>query len=180
MFGFGSNELNTPLGQMIKTATDCLRLGPDWDKNIEICEAIYKSRDKADLAVKALRKRLQDQDKHTVYLTLILLDTCMKNCGVDFPSAFDKHLMDEVINIAKGSRGPKNSEEALKLIQQWGRAYESKQSSFPLFFHSFMALKSKGVSFPKEDETSINGYNKSTNERRYFFFSFSFFFSYII
>ena len=43
-FGLGSAaEMETPLGQLVKSATDPLLLGPDWVKNLEICDSISNS-----------------------------------------------------------------------------------------------------------------------------------------
>ena len=43
-FGLGSaSELESPLGQLVKSATDPLLLGPDWAKNLEICDNITNS-----------------------------------------------------------------------------------------------------------------------------------------
>jgi hypothetical protein len=40
-FGFSdSPELSTPVGVMVKSGTDSLLLGPDWAKNIEICDHV--------------------------------------------------------------------------------------------------------------------------------------------
>ena len=40
-FGLGSAaEMETPLGQLVRSATDPLLLGPDWAKNLEICDSI--------------------------------------------------------------------------------------------------------------------------------------------
>jgi hypothetical protein len=40
-FGLGSaTEMETPLGLLVKSATDPLLLGPDWAKNLEICDSI--------------------------------------------------------------------------------------------------------------------------------------------
>jgi hypothetical protein len=40
-FGLGNAaEMETPLGQLVKSATDPLLLGPDWAKNLEICDSI--------------------------------------------------------------------------------------------------------------------------------------------
>lgn len=160
LFGFGTpSELATPLGQLIKHATDNLRLVPDWTKNLEICDAINRRLENNEGAVKAILRRLQDSNQQTVYLSLILLETCMKNCGTNFAASFDRPLMEEVVKIAKGSKGIKNSDEALRLIQQWGRVFESKRAVYPLFFDTFVGLKSKGVLFPKEEENPISGYD---------------------
>lgn len=157
LFGFGTpSELTTPIGAMIKVATDALRISPDWTKNLEICDQINLHRDNPELAIRAIRRRLMDSDQQTVFLALILLETCMKNCGTNFASFVDRSIMDEVVNIGvKGSKGVKNQEEALRLIQQWARTYEQRRSSFPLFFDTYMSLKSRGVSFPREEAAPV-------------------------
>jgi hypothetical protein len=160
LFGFGTpHELATPIGQMVKHTTDNMRLVPDWTKNLEICDHVNRRLENIDIVSKAIHKRLQDSNQQTVFLSLILLETCMKNCGSNFAASFDRSLMDEVVKIAKGSKGTKNSDEALRLIQQWGRVFESRRSSFPLFFDTFVGLKSRGVIFPKEEDNPISGYD---------------------
>lgn len=158
LFGFGTpSELATPIGAMVKAATDALRISPDWSKNLEICDQINLHRDNPELAIRAIRRRLTDNDQQTVYLALILLETCMKNCGTDFASYVDRSIMDEIVNIgAKGTKGVKNQEEALRLIQQWARIFEQRRSSFPLFFDTYMSLKSRGVTFPREEANVAN------------------------
>ena len=43
-------------------------------------------------------------------------------------------------------------------FRDWARAFESRRSSFPLFFDTYMGMKSRGVRFPPEPENapSIN------------------------
>lgn len=163
-FGFGSSsDLSTPIGVMVKAATDSLRISPDWAKNMEICDQINLHKDNVEMAMRAIRRRLMDSDHMTVSLALTLLETCMKNCGSEFAARFDRNLMDEVVNVAvKENKGLKNKEEALRLIQQWGRAYETRRS-IPLFFETFMGLKARGISFPKEDENVTVGYDIGEN-----------------
>lgn len=166
MFGFGtSSDLTTPMGVLVKTATDSLRISPDWTQLMNICDQISGNpRVNAPQTVKAIRRRLQDSDQQVLSLTLTLLETCMKNCGNTMAACFDKPLMDEVVNITKGSKGLKNSEDALKLIQQWGRVYEDKRS-FAIFFDTYMTLKTRGVVFPKEDNASLATYNDTPSKQ---------------
>jgi hypothetical protein len=77
-------------------------------------------------------------------------------CGVHFAGVVNKSLLDEIANIARGSKGIKNSSEALRLIQQWGRAFESSKRTYPLFFDTFIGLKARGIKFPKEEEAASN------------------------
>jgi hypothetical protein len=61
--------------------------------------------------------------------------------------------MNDVVGISnKGSA--KNSQEALRLIQQWGIAFESKKSVVPIFFETYSNLKNRGVSFPPAETSS--------------------------
>jgi hypothetical protein len=166
LFGFGTpSELATPIGQMIKHATDNLRISPDWTKNIEICDAVSRRHDNIEIALKAIHRRLQDSNQQTVFLTIILLETLMKNCGSSFASSFVRTIMEDMVKIAKGSKGAKNADEALRLIQQWGRVFESKRSTLPLFFDTYVSLKSKGVVFPKEEDHPVSGYDLSPTPR---------------
>jgi hypothetical protein len=151
MFGFGNpSELQTPMGIAVKEATNNLRLNPDWSKNMDICDAVNRQKDSADQVAKALRRRLDDSNQQTVFLALTLLESCVKNCGMDFVASFDRGLMDEVVQITKRNKGHKNADEALRLIQQWGRMYENDKM-FPLFQETYMHMKSRGVVFPKEE-----------------------------
>lgn len=170
IFGFGTpSELTTHIGVMVKSATDSLRIGPDWTLNLQICDEVRRNRREfPDQAVRAIKRRLNDNDQQTVYLALILFEACMKNCGNDFASAVDKSAMDDMVKVAQGSRGIKNSEEALRLIATWARVYEHRKSSFPLFFDTFMHMKARGITFPKEDESAVmsyEGYERPASRR---------------
>jgi hypothetical protein len=159
LFGFGTpTELQTPIGLVVKASTDSMRLTPDWQKNIEICDNINRHRDHADQASRAIKRRLSSENEaQTVYLALLLLEACMKNCTANFAPSFDRSLMEEVVNIAKGGKGAKNSEEALRLIQQWGRTFE-RNRLYPVFWETYSSLKQRGTTFPKDDalEASLN------------------------
>jgi hypothetical protein len=155
-FSFMNNDLSTPIGLLVKAGTDSLLIGPDWSKNLEICDLVSGTKDGPEHGVRAIHRRLQDNDPNTVFLALIIMEACMKNCGVHFAGVVNKSLLDEIANIARGSKGIKNSSEALRLIQQWGRAFESSKRTYPLFFDTFIGLKSRGIKFPKEEEAASN------------------------
>lgn len=107
---------------------------------------------------------------------MVIAETCMKNCGLYFAiCVHQKPFLDELIAIAtaRGSKSAMNNEQALKLIQQWGRMFEKNhRDSFPLFFDTFVSLKSKGFKFPpEEDNLNIVDDNNSNAAaiRRYHF-----------
>lgn len=81
----------------------------------------------------------------------------MKNCGPTFASKINAPFMDAMASVAKNSKNKnRNSDEALRLVQQWGRAFEKKRSQFPIFFGTFMSMKSQGFSFPEEVEAPVS------------------------
>ena len=128
-FGFGAAaDLSTPVGQMIKSGTDSLLLGPDWAKNLEICDVVSSTREGPENALKAIVRRLQDSDQNTVFLALIIFESCFKNCS-NFVPVIDKAAMDVMSNIARGDKGDKNAQEALRIIQTWGKAYDNKRGN---------------------------------------------------
>jgi hypothetical protein len=170
LFGFGTpSELTTHIGILVKSATDSLRIGPDWTLNVQICDEINRNRrDLSEQAIRAIKRRLGDNDQQTVYLALILFETCLKNCGTEFAGVVDRSIMDEMVRIAQGAKGIKNSEEALRLIATWARVFEHRRSSYPLFFDTFMHMKSRGITFPKEDENAVlsyEGFERSGSRR---------------
>ena len=103
-----------------------------------------------DQAMRALMRRLQDANPKIVYLALILAETCMKNCP-SFAAAINVTFMEEMVGLSRGNKGSKNAEESLRLIQQWGRAFESKRAQLPIFFDTFVGLKARGIQFPPEE-----------------------------
>ena len=106
-----------------------------------------------DQAIKALHRRLQDTDEKIVLLALTLTETCMKNCGQQFPSVINRSFMDDLVVAAKGNKGPRAQDEALRLIQQWGKTFQ-RNRSLPIFYDTYANLKARGASFPP-DETAI-------------------------
>ena len=152
-FGFSSSELSTPIGIQIKNATDQLLIGPDWQRNIEICDMISLAPGKEgpDNAIRAIMRRLQEPDQKIISLTLTVTETCMQNCGTHFSSMVNKPFMNEIIKLSQGTRGEENKEHSLRLIQQWGREYERSKSQLPIFFDTYISLKAVGAKFPPEN-----------------------------
>jgi hypothetical protein len=127
---------------------------------MEICDSIGNYAN-AEQVSKALLRRLADSDPKVVSLSLVLAETCMKNAGNQFAGKFqvllvsllwhwlwlivtaavNQQFMDEMANIGKGRSDPRNAEDALRLIQQWGRQFEQKRNKFPIFFDTFVRLR---------------------------------------
>lgn len=152
LFNFTNADNSSPLGIAIRKATEPVQDSIDWSQVLDICDSLNGgSLEKSQQACRCLTKRLQDPDAKLVNYTLQLCEAIMKNCGANFAVAVDKALMNELSSIAKFSKGQKNSEDARKIIQQWGKAFDKK---FPLLIDEFNSLKSEGLSFPEEETVS--------------------------
>ena len=150
------DPLSTPVGTLIKAGSDAAsKAGPEWSTNMEIVDMLNSSREACADALKAITVRLKDGDPKAVYLTLIILETCMKNCGSALAAQISPQFMQGIVALARGAKGKKNADESARLLQQWGRAFD--RAKLPIFSDTYVALKAKGVTFPAEDESTRGG-----------------------
>mmetsp|Transcript_17100 Transcript_17100/g.15441 ORF Transcript_17100/g.15441 Transcript_17100/m.15441 type:complete len:462 (+) Transcript_17100:93-1478(+) len=151
-FGFANTDMVSPVGMQIRAATDGLLLSPDWSKIIDICDLINnESIDTTHQAIRVLYRRFQESDPKIINLCLVLIESLMKNCESRIAPSIDKSFMDEIVNVAKGLRGKKNAEEAIRLIQEWGKDFEKRRHNLPIYFDTYVTLKSRGMAFPVDD-----------------------------
>ncbi|KAK3520377.1 hypothetical protein QTP70_024050 [Hemibagrus guttatus] len=79
------NPFTTPVGQCIEKATDGSLQNEDWTLNMEICDIINETEEGPKDAIRAIKKRLNgNRNFREVMLALIVLETCVKNCGHRF------------------------------------------------------------------------------------------------
>lgn len=80
---------------------------------MEVCDMINESTDNSRDAMKAIRKRLQQNagKNYTVVMyTLVLLETCVKNCGRAFHTLVaSKDFIQDLVKMI----GPKNEPPAV-------------------------------------------------------------------
>lgn len=152
----GGNPLNTPAGQKIEQATDASLSSENWGLNMEICDLINETDEGPKDAIKAIRKRLQQNigKNYTVVLhALTVLETCVKNCGKRFQLlACNKDFVLELVKLI----GPKNDppaavqERVLGLIQSWADAFQGNPDLQGVC-QVYQDLKQKGIEFPMTD-----------------------------
>ncbi|UXI16015.1 Fringe glycosyltransferase [Sarcoptes scabiei] len=150
---FSGNPFSTPVGQRIEQATDPSVTSENWALNMEICDIINDSEDGARDAVRAIKKRLQQtagKNFQVFKLTLIVLETCVKNCGKRFHILVtNKDFVQDLIKLI----GPKNDppaeiqEQVLSLIQSWAEAFHGQPDMQGVsIVHN--ELRNKGIKFP--------------------------------
>ncbi|XP_065579006.1 TOM1-like protein 2 isoform X1 [Artemia franciscana] len=151
-----SNPFATPVGQKIEEATDSSLPSEDWAKNIEVCDLINAKEDGPKDAIRAIKKRLQQnagRNNNAVLLTLTLLETCVKNCDRRFHVLVcSKDFVQELIKVI----GPKNDppvavqEKILSLIQTWADAFRNQPDTKGVV-EVYNELIAKGIEFPPMD-----------------------------
>ncbi|XP_075224458.1 target of Myb1 membrane trafficking protein isoform X2 [Lycorma delicatula] len=106
-FGVGVNPFTTQVGQRIEQATDGSLASENWALNMEICDIINETEDGHKDAIKALRKRLQQNagKNYTVVMyTLTVLETCVKNCDKRFHVVVcNKEFIQELVKLIEPS-----------------------------------------------------------------------------
>ncbi|KAG8197534.1 hypothetical protein JTE90_007270 [Oedothorax gibbosus] len=152
----GGNPLHTAVGQKIEQATDASLPSENWALNMEICDMINDTDEGPKDAVKAIKKRLQQNTgkNYTVVLyTLTVLETCVKNCTRRFHLLVSqKDFIQELVKLI----GPKNDpptavqEKVLSLIQSWADAFQ-QNSEMQGVVQIYQDLKQKGIEFPMTD-----------------------------
>ncbi|KAL0271234.1 UNVERIFIED_CONTAM: hypothetical protein PYX00_008394 [Menopon gallinae] len=153
---FGGNPFSSPVGQKIEKATDASLPSENWSLNMEICDIINETEDGPKDAMKAIRKRLgqcASRNYTVVMYTLIVLETCVKNCGKRFHVLVcNKEFITELVKMI----GPKNEpptavqEKILNLVQSWADAFRNEPELSGVV-QVYNDLKQKGLEFPMTD-----------------------------
>lgn len=158
-------ELSTPVGQAVERATLDTMREPDWSQNLEICDMVNSNPEGPEQAARALRKRIKHDKESVVRLSLTIVETCVKNCGVNFHRAIaTREFMDELTPLAVGRKGPRLQEETLRLIQQWALAFKQRSGPFGIFTETYQQMKAQGLPFSSVDEHDVPVIDQPTSQ----------------
>jgi len=155
------DPLTTAVGAKISAATDEGLLMEDWAINMEICDIVNSYEEGPSQAIKAIKRRLQNavgKSHKTTLFTLIVLETCVKNCGKPFhllvcQRDFSNELINRVIapNIDVSTS---IQDKVLSLIQSWAHAF-SPDPDLRGVAEVYMDLKRKGIEFPTPSDEDL-------------------------
>ncbi|CAD5116353.1 DgyrCDS5253 [Dimorphilus gyrociliatus] len=146
------NPFNNPIGQRIEKATDPTISSENWALNMEICDYINGTEEGGKDAIKAIRKRFQSQSKNSkcMIYTLVVLETCVKNCGRRFHiHVANKDFLQDMHKICQPKNDPslEVQEKVYQLIQNWSEAFTG-EPELKEVEKLYRDLKSKGMDFP--------------------------------
>ncbi|CAF88009.1 unnamed protein product, partial [Tetraodon nigroviridis] len=106
-------------------ATNPLNRDTDWSSIHAFCEQLNSDLEGPQLATRLLAHKIQSPQEWEAMQALLVLETCMKNCGKRFHSEVGKfRFLNELIKVVSpkylGSRSPEPvKKKVLELIYSW-------------------------------------------------------------
>ncbi|KAL8534766.1 hypothetical protein ACS0TY_010699 [Phlomoides rotata] len=136
---------------LIEEATAEILDEPDWATNLEFCDMINHGRLNSVEFVRGIKKRLMLKSPRVQYLTLVLLETFVKNCEKAFSEVAAERVLDEMVKLIDDPQTVVNNRnKALMLIESWGQS-SNELRYLPVYEETFKSLKSRGIRFPGRD-----------------------------
>ncbi|KAK9048407.1 hypothetical protein SSX86_032630 [Deinandra increscens subsp. villosa] len=128
---------------------------PDWATNLELCDMINNERISSIDMIRAIKKRIVLKNARVQYLTLVLLETVVKNCEKAFSEVAAERVLDEMVKLIDDPQTVVNNRnKALILIEAWGESTEELRY-LPVYEETYKSLKSRGIRFPGRDSESL-------------------------
>ncbi|KAM6905050.1 ADP-ribosylation factor-binding protein GGA1 [Xenentodon cancila] len=135
------------LESCINRATNPLNRDTDWSSIHAFCEQLNNDLEGPQLATRLLAHKIQSPQEWEAMQALLVLETCMKNCGKRFHSEVGKfRFLNELIKVVSpkylGSRSPEPvKKKVVELIYSWtlGLPDETKISD------AYQMLKKQGI-----------------------------------
>ncbi|XP_006643942.1 TOM1-like protein 9 [Oryza brachyantha] len=140
-------------GAMVDRATSDMLIGPDWAKNMEICDICNRDPGQSKDVVKALKKRIGHKNPKVQLLALTLLETAIKNCGDIFHMhVAERDVLHEMVKIVKKKSDQQVKEKVLVMIDTWQEAFGGPRARYPQYYAAYHDLVRAGAAFPKRSE----------------------------
>lgn len=138
---------HTPtLGErLVDEATSDVLIGPDWSKNLQICDLVNSGRVPGADVVRGVKKRLGLRNGHVQLLALALLEMALKNCASLFSEVAAEKLLDVMVRMVDDPTSPAAlREKCLLLIEAWGEATEELRY-LPVFEETYKVSACPGA-----------------------------------
>ncbi|KAL6627005.1 hypothetical protein ACP70R_030731 [Stipagrostis hirtigluma subsp. patula] len=154
-------------GSMVDRATSVMLIGPDWAKNMEICDICNRDPGQSKDVVKALKKRIGHKNPKVQLLALTLLETVIKNCGdILHMHVAERDILHEMVKIVKKKSDPRVKEKVLVLIDTWQEAFGGPRARYPQYYAAYHELVRAGAEFPKRSEKPAPLFNGQSQAGR--------------
>lgn len=135
------------LESRINRATNPLNRDTDWSSINAFCDQLNNDLEGPQLATRLLAHKIQSPQEWEAMQALLVLETCMKNCGKRFHSEVGKfRFLNELIKVVSpkylGSRSPEPvKKKVLELIYSWTLALPDEAK----IIDAYQMLKKQGI-----------------------------------
>ncbi|KAJ0058215.1 hypothetical protein NL108_009108 [Boleophthalmus pectinirostris] len=135
------------LESRINRATNPLNRDTDWSSIHAFCDKLNNDLEGPQLATRLLAHKVQSPQEWEAMQALLVLETCMKNCGKRFHSEVGKfRFLNELIKVVSpkylGSRSPEPvKKKVLELIYSWTLALPDEAK----ITDAYQMLKKQGI-----------------------------------
>ncbi|KAJ8001762.1 hypothetical protein DPEC_G00172800 [Dallia pectoralis] len=135
------------LESRINHATNPLNKEANWDSIQGLCEQLNHEPDGPQLVTRLLAHKIQSPQEWEAMQALMVLETCMKNCGKRFHNEVGKfRFLNELIKVVSpkylGSRAPEPvKKKVLEVMFSWTRGLPDE----PKIADAYQMLKKQGI-----------------------------------
>ncbi|TYI71548.1 hypothetical protein E1A91_D08G303300v1 [Gossypium mustelinum] len=155
------------VSSMVDKATSSMLIGPDWARNLEICDMLCSDPVQAKDVMRGIKKRLGNKNPKVQLLTLTLLETIVKNCGdIVHMHVAERDVLSDMIKMARKKPDFHVKEKILALIDTWQEAYGAN-SRYPQYHVAYQELLRAGAVFPEKNESSAPVFTPQTQPLSY-------------
>lgn len=112
--------------KLLDKATSNLLLEPDWVPILEICDLIRQGDVQPKAALASIKKRMTHNNPHVALYALLVLESCVKNCGTLIHDEIGtKQYMEQLKELVKTTTNENVKLKTLELIQAWAHAFRN-------------------------------------------------------
>ncbi|XP_070163301.1 hepatocyte growth factor-regulated tyrosine kinase substrate isoform X2 [Polyergus mexicanus] len=139
--------------KLLDKATSHLQLEPDWPTILQICDLIRQSDVQPKTALAAIRKKIINPNPHVALYALLVLESCVKNCGTLIHDEIaTKQYMEQLKELVKSSPHENVRLKTLELIQAWAHAFRHSPK-YRTVQDTVNIMKAEGYQFPALKES---------------------------
>ncbi|KAK6912059.1 GAT domain [Dillenia turbinata] len=134
---------------LVERATSDMLMGPDWAKNLEICDILNRDPMLAKEVCRGLRRRIRSKNAKVQLLALTLLETMVKNCSdIIHMHIAEKDIPSRMVKVAKKKqRDPRVREKIVFLINSWNEAFGGARARYPQYYIAYQKLLHAGLMY---------------------------------
>lgn len=139
--------------KLLDKATSNLLLEPEWPTIIQICDLIRQNDVQPKQALASIKKKLTNSNPHIALYGLLVLESCVKNCGSRIQDEVGtKQYMEQLKELVKNTPHENVRQKTLELIQAWAYAFRNVPK-YRAVQDTLNIMKSEGHKFPTLKES---------------------------